>query len=346
MQKICSTLSHAGYDVELVGRERSFSKKLSDTPFKQKRLKCWINKGKLFYIEYNIRLFFYLLTKQFQALCAVDLDTIIPLSVLAKMKNAKLVYDAHEYFTEVPEVIHRKKVQQFWKWVEKKFVTKADLAYTVSPALAQLFSQNLQMPFHIILNTPVLLPQSLSKTRHTNLLIYQGALNQGRGLEQLILAMKHINAKLILVGEGDLSAPLRQLVSEHQLETKIEFTGFLAPDKLREKTKEAAIGVNLLDKQGLSYYYSLANKFFDYIHAGIPQISIDFPEYRKINQQFEVALLIKESSSNEIKTAVERLLTEDNLYTRLQKNCEVCSHELNWQQEEKKLIAMYYELFQ
>ncbi len=345
MQRICRSLLGAGYNVELVGRERRKSVALADEPFKQTRLKCWVNKGKLFYLEYNIRLLFYLFYKEFDAACAIDLDTIVPVFIAGKLKGGKLIYDAHEYFTEVPEVVRRKSVKKIWEWVEKTFVPKFDLAYTVSPALAELFSKKYGKPFKVILNVPILetnKQETLKSKQQT--LLYQGALNEGRGLEHLIEAMQSINAKLLLAGEGDLSDELRVLVKRLNLENKVQFLGCVKPEELKRITAEATIGINLLENKSLSYYYSLSNKFFDYIHARVPQVCIDFPEYRKTNSEFEVALLVKDCSINEIKKPIERLLTDQELYMRLQKKCEVCSENLNWQREEKKLLALYNEL--
>ncbi len=177
------------------------------------------------------------------------------------------------------------------------------------------------------------------------ILIYQGALNEGRGLEYLIEAMRGINAKLLLAGEGDLSNELRALVKKLNIESKVQFLGYVKPDELRKITAEANIGINVLENKGLSYYYSLSNKFFDFIHASVPQVCIDFPEYRQINDEYNVALLVKDCSAEEIKGAVNRLVNDKQLYMQLQKNCEVCSENLNWQNEEKKLLAVYNELF-
>jgi len=343
MQKICRSLSFAGYDIELVGRERNSSIPLSNEAFKQTRLKCWFNKGKSFYVEFNLRLFFHLLSQEFEAVCSVDLDTIMAAYYCGKIKSAKLIYDAHEYFTEVPEVVRRKNVQRIWLWIEKMFVPKFDLAYTVSYSLAELFSKKYHKQFHVIQNVP-LLQSGVKHQSPMPTVLYQGALNEGRGLEYLVEAMKEINAKLLLAGEGDLSQQLRQQVKRLNIESKIEFFGYVRPDDLKQITSHATIGVNLLENKGLSYYYSLSNKFFDYIHAGVPQICIDFPEYRKVNDEYNVGLLLKNCSSQEIKIAVERLISDQDLYTRLQKNCEVCAANLNWQKEEKKLLAHYDEL--
>ena len=347
MQKICRSLAGAGYSIELVGRERDFSIPLTKEPFEQTRLKCIFTRGKLFYLEYNIRLLIYLTFSPFDAACAIDLDTIVPICIIGKLKGAKLIYDAHEYFTEVPEVVRRPKVQKVWQWVERTFVPKFDLIYTVSESLAELFDQKYNKPVSVIMNAPVLVESATNypTTKNPKFILYQGALNEGRGLEHLIDAMKDIDCTLKLAGEGDLSEQLRNRVKANGVEQKVTFLGFVQPNDLKQLTAEAYIGINLVENIGLSYYYSLSNKFFDYIHAGIPQVCIGFPEYQKLNEKYDVAVLTKDCSKNEISVAVTRLLTDENLYQKLQKNCEVCTRNLNWQQEEQKLLNLYERLF-
>ena len=345
MQRICGSLSSAGYEIELVGRGRYFSIPLSTEPYRQTRLECIFNKGKLFYLEYNLRLLFYLTFSNFEAACAIDLDTIVPVFIIGKLKGAKLIYDAHEYFTEVPEVVNRPVVKKIWEWVERVFVPKFDLAYTVSGGLAELFSKKYGKQFHVIMNVP-LLSHSPLITRHSPLttLLYQGTLNEGRGLEHLIESMKDIDAKLQLAGEGDLSDQLRELVKKLNLESKVEFLGYVKPNELKKITAQSTIGINLLENKGLSYYYSLSNKFFDYIHASVPQVCIAFPEYERINGEYKVAVLAKDCSASEIKKTISRLINDADLYEQLRKNCKLCSRTLNWQQEETKLVSFYNDL--
>ena len=345
MQKICRSITGAGYTVELVGRLRSFSIPLNKEPYKQTRLKCIFNKGKIFYVEYNIRLFIYLLFSKFDAACAIDLDTIAPVCIIGKFKGAKLIYDAHEYFTEVPEVVRRPAVKKVWQWVEKTFVPKFDLMYTVSPGLAELFHQKYNKPVEVIMNSPVLSKENYIQTpKNPKFILYQGALNEGRGLEPLIDSMKNIDCILKLAGEGDLSDQLRAQVKQQGLEQKVIFLGNVRPADLKKITREAYIGVNLVENKGLNYYYSLANKFFDYIHARVPQVCIGFPEYQKLNDKYNIAVLTKDCSIDEINSALTRLLNNAGLYAQLQKNCEVCSREMNWQQEELKLLNLYERL--
>ena len=344
MQRICTSLSLVGYEVELVGRSMSTSTPLDKFPFAQTRLQCWVNKGKLFYLEYNIRLFVYLLFQKADIICAIDLDTIIAGYYAARIKGAKIVYDAHEYFPEVPEVIRRPRVQKIWRWVERTFTPKVDLVYTTTQTISETFQKEYNRPIHTIRNLPILLEMTNTPKLDKPYLLYQGAINEGRGLEHLISAMPDIDIALWLVGDGDIKDQLKAQTQQLGLEGKVIFLGFKKPAELKVITAEAYIGLNLLEHKGLSYYYSLANKFSDYIHAGIPQVCVDFPEYRRLNEQYDIGLLIENLEQNTIKSAIKRLLEDKELYSKFKANCLVCRQELNWQTEEKKLISLYEQL--
>ena len=344
MQRICTSLSAAGYEVELVGRELATSKPLDKFPFSQVRLKCWFNKGKLFYLEYNFRLFFYLLFHRANIICAIDLDTIVAGYYAARLNGAKIVYDAHEFFPEVPEVVRRPAIQKVWRWVERTYTPKVDLVYTVTQSISDIFEKEYKRPVYTIRNLPILQELSAPPQPERSYLLYQGALNEGRGLEHLISAMTDIDIDLYLVGEGDITTQLKEQTQQLGLECKVKFLGFKKPDELRQITAQAYIGLNLLEQKGLSYYYSLANKFSDYIHAGIPQICINFPEYKRLNDQYHVGLLIDDLDQDTIKAAINTLLADKKKYGEFKENCLVCRRELNWQNEEKKLISLYERL--
>ena len=344
MQRICTSLSSVGYDVELVGRELSSSKPLDTYPFIQTRLRCRNNKGKLFYLEYNIRLFLYLLFHKADIICAIDLDTIIAGYYAARMKGVKVVYDAHEYFPEVPEVVRRPRIQKAWRWIEKTFTPKVDLVYTTTQSITETFEKEYHRAVYTIRNLPILEDIAPAQPPSARYLLYQGAMNEGRGLEHLIEAMQDINGELWLAGDGDITDQLKTMTKQLALEHKVRFLGALKPAELRRVTTQAYIGLNLLEAKGLSYYYSLANKFSDYIHASIPQVCVAFPEYKRINDQYNIALLVENLEQNTIKEAITRLLNDEKKYAELKENCLVCRRDLNWQNEEKKLISLYEQL--
>ena len=353
MQRICGSLAAAGYRVQLVGWQRPASPPLTPQPYHQHRLQGWFQKGKLFYLEYNLRLFFYLLGQRAAAWCACDLDTALPVWLRARLGGQPFVYDAHELFTEVPEVVARPAVQRLWRWVEGFIVPRARLAYTVGPALARVFEQRYGRAFAVVRNVSRLrpdevLPPAPTAAPPTGYILYQGALNVGRGLENLIDAMPQVAGRLVICGEGDLSAALRERAKRLGLlaSGKVEFRGFVLPEALREVTRHAAVGIMLLENIGLSYYYSLANKFFDYVHAGIPQVLIDFPEYRALNDQFDVAELVTDLAPATLATALNRLLRDEPArYQHLAENCRRAAPQLSWQHEEQVLLKLFAGLF-
>jgi glycosyltransferase involved in cell wall biosynthesis len=343
MIRICASLARVGYEVELVGRRRSFSRPLKEAPFRQKRLRCFFNKGKLFYLEYNLRLFFFLLSHPFDIVCSVDLDTILPGYLISKLRGKACVFDAHEYFTETPEVERRPAVKKIWEWVAQFTIPRLKHCYTVCESLAEVFEKRYGTPFEVIRNVPFRRTEPVEKIGNERpVILYQGVLNEARGLEQAIEAMRDIeNAELWLAGGGDLSDRLRKLAEELNTGDRVKFLGRLSPEELQVTTLRADIGLNLLENRSLSYYYSLANKAFDYIQSGIPSIHMDFPEYRRINEEIEVFHLITDPAPDTIAAAVRKLLNDKEYAEKLQKNCRIAAELFNWEKEESRLVEIY-----
>lgn len=344
MQRHAAVLAAAGFEVLLVGRELPKSAPLISRTFAQHRIRCRFHKGKLFYFEYNLRLLYYLIRSEADIHLAVDLDTLMPNQMVCFLRGRQLVFDAHEYFTEVPELQGRSLSKSIWEWVARTTVSEADLAYTVGPSLAKIFTERYRQNFDCIMNVPVLTnDHSVVKTGEKPVILYQGALNDGRGLEHLIAAMKGLDAELHIAGEGDLSDALRSLTVQLELTHKVKFLGWVVPENLPALTRTASVGINVLEPKGLSYQYSLANKFFDYLHAGIPQLCADFEEYRAINGSFEVACLC-ECNASSISMGLKKLLNDKDYYERLQSNCRKATLTYNLQKESEKLVARFYSL--
>ena len=408
MLRISESLAKAGFDVWLVGRLDVHSQSFDNQYIKSHRFSLFFNKGKLFYVEYNIRLFFWLLTQRFDIVGGIDLDSILPCYFSAKIHNIlrgllsstfgkffkfperflerfskkiKVVYDAHELFSETPEVVRRPTVRRIWLAVERFIVPKVDAAYTVSQSVADEFERRYGRRFDLIRNLPLRelkiknlelkidetseLPSQLINNQsvisplvsnssfiihhssfiihHSSFIIlYQGALNEGRGLETAVKAMQFIeNAELWLIGEGDLSKILRGLVERLNVQNKVKFLGFIVPDALPFYTAKATIGLHISEDRGLSYRYSLANKFLDYIQAEVPQICTQFPEYQRLNDTYNVAVLIEKTDTELLVKAINSLLNDADFYRQIKKNCQKAATVLCWEKEEERLIKLY-----
>ena len=156
MIRICTSLAHAGYNVTLTGRKLRSSIPLSTQPFTQKRISCFFEKGKLFYAEYNVRLFLYLLFKKMDCICAIDLDTILPCYYISRLKKIKRVYDAHELFCEMKEVVSRPSIYKMWKRIERYTVPHFPLGYTVNKLIADEFKKMYGVNYEVIRNMALL----------------------------------------------------------------------------------------------------------------------------------------------------------------------------------------------
>lgn len=344
MHKICSTLSQH-YEVTLIGRLLPNSIPLQQQSYATQRMKLPFHKGFLFYATLNIYLFFKLLFIKADIFCACDADTSLAVLFAGKIRNKKIVFDAHEYFSESTEIINKPFVKSIWQKVEQFAIPKVDIAYTVCDSLANIFTKQYNKPFAVIRNVPFSNKEHLSINENNKYLLYQGNLNIGRGLEEILLTMIYINdIPLYIIGDGIMKPKLEAIIQKYQLQEKVFLLGRKTPEEIITYTQNAYIGINLLENRGLSYYYSLSNKFFDYIQASIPQIAIAFPEYIHYNKQYNVAVMVNNLEIHTIVDALNELIKNDNDYIVYKLNCIEAAKELNWEKESEKLILLYQNL--
>lgn len=340
MQRICTALSEQDYEVLLIGRMLSHSEKLSKQSYKQKRLQCLFNKGFLFYAEINIRFFFFLLCNRFDAVCSIDLDTILPGFLLSKLKRKVFIHDAHELFSEMPELDSRPVVKKVWTAIEQFVFPRMKYAYTESSGYQKVYHEKYPMTrFEVVRNVPFY--YQAKRDKDDGYILYQGALNVGRGLEYAIEAMQHIDSELWLAGEGELSAILRQQVEQLQLQDKVKFLGWVKPLDLRSITQRAHIGINLLDINNRHYQLSFPNKLFDYIMAELPQISMNFPYYQEVTKHKSIGFLIDELSVESVYKALSNLQHNTEYYAKCVSHCKELKEMHNWNVEQQTLIDFY-----
>jgi glycosyltransferase involved in cell wall biosynthesis len=342
MARICESLTNAGYLVRLIGRKHKNSSPLLEKKYIQNRFSCWFTMGKLFYLEYTIKLFFYLLfTKKSHAYCAIDLDTIVPIYYISKIKNAHQVYDAHELFCEMEEIVRRPYIYKIWKKIESTYVPKFKNGYTIGTMYAQEFEKLYKVKYSIVRNATLLQNENPKQKNPENYILYQGAVNEGRGFETLIPAIIQVDAKLVICGNGNCFEKVKTLIKQHNLQDKIILKGYIEPRNLKVFTANAYIGLTLFSNMGRSNYLSLANRFFDYMHSNIPQIAMNYPEYNIINSEFNIALLLDNVETQTIADGINQLLNNKPMYDSLVQNTIECKKKYCWQQEEKTLIHFY-----
>jgi glycosyltransferase involved in cell wall biosynthesis len=344
MQRICTSLAAHGFEVTLAGRKLKHSRPIIKQPYRQRRLSCIANKSVIFYAFFNIRLFSWLLTEKADIVCAIDLDTILACYFASVIKGWKRVYDAHELFTEQKEIVSRPLVYNLWLLIEKYTVPRFPHGYTVNDFIVKELNRRYGVHYGTIMNMPVKTSLPTILPSKENIIIYQGAVNEGRSFETLIPAMKFVQAKLLVCGDGNFFTQTKALIEEYKVDNKVELKGMVPPEELKQITPTATIAIMLFEQTGLNQYHSLANRFFDYIMAGIPQVCINYPEYKAFNDIYGVAYMIEDTKPESIARAFNLLLNDKTLYKKIKANCLKARNVLNWESQEKKLVAFYKEL--
>jgi glycosyltransferase involved in cell wall biosynthesis len=351
VHKVCLFLEKQGYLITLVGRKRKNSLDLSERLYTTKRFNLIFEKGALFYAEYNFRLFWYLFFRKVDLLVSNDLDTLLANYAASKFKPfSELVYDSHEYFTEVPELIHRKKIKQIWEGIEAWIFPKLKNIYTINESIAKLYSEKYKKEIKVVRNiSNIWIPSNLKSKKELGLpedkkiVIIQGAgINIDRGAEEAVESMKKIeNTVLIIVGDGDVVSQLKTYVSDNQLESKVLFFDKRPYQEMMNFTFHADLGLTLDKPTNINYRYSLPNKVFDYIHAETPILSTDLVEIASILKKYEVGEIISDFTPSNLALKITSLLENEDRLTELKLNCKKAKELLNWEAETEILKEIY-----
>ena len=343
VEKTCEVLSEIGYDVLLVGRKLKKSLPIQRN-YKTIRFRLLFNKGFLFYAEFNIRLFIFLLFTKKDLLFSNDLDTLLPNYIIGKLQNKKLVFDSHELFSEIPELVNKQQVKKVWLFLEKTIIPKLQNVITVSDSIKNHYHNLYGISPIVIRNIPKIKKISQKNfeidAEGKKVILYQGSVNIGRGIELMIDTMALLDEYLfIVIGDGDILEQLKEKVSNLSLHNKVKFLGKKTPEELKELTPNATIGMSLEEDLGLNYRYALPNKIFDYLHANVPVIVADLPEMRSLIKKHPIGEILTERTP---KTLAKIIIYMTNI--SYEKELKTAKKELNWSKEKEKLISIFSKL--
>jgi len=341
VEKVCRTLSENGFAIELIGNNWGGLPDLRrDYPVSRIILKSKILRYA--YVEFQWKLYKELLKKadQHTILLSNDLDTLLPNYMVSKKLNLPLVYDSHEIFTEMPSVNGRF-TQNIWRSLESFIAPKLKFMMTASESYADWFHKTygIERPV-VVQNFPLKSgnPQDYSIVNSPKVIIYQGVINPSRGLDKLIREMHKIeNAELWIAGDGPKKKEFQELTKNLGLDNKVKFIGKILPEKLREITQKADLGVSIEENNGLSYYFSMPNKISDYIQARIPVVVSDFPEMRKVADHFKAGEKIRDY--NELAQQIQLVLNNGKHSYKDALN--QAASQLCWENEENRLLGLF-----
>lgn len=342
--KQASLLEETGFSVTLIGRRVTGTPAIGLSTVNAVRLPVPFKRGALMYISYNLLLMFHLLIRKADLYVANDLDTLLPCFAASRLFRKPLVYDAHEYFTGQHGLQERRFKYSAWKRLERWLLPRVRHMMTVSESIASLYREeygvNPVVIRNVALSTSGINACSRSEMNVSEddlLAVYQGSgINPGRGAEELISAMTGIKGvRLLIIGSGDIIGKVRTAAGEMGLSGKVTFLPRMPWAEMMRFTMCCDAGLSLDTDSCLNQRYSLPNKLFDYIAAGIPAVVTPLPEVSAVISRYGCGLVLGEMTPDAIKAALEKLRDDRTLLSSLKENAEKARMELNWETEKQ-----------
>ena len=358
VHRTCTALGKAGYEVLLIGRKRKNSLPLAPRSYSMHRMKLSFDKGPMFYANYNFRLFLFLLTHKTDLIVSNDLDTLAGCYPALKWmrffgRKVKLLHDCHEYFRGVPELVGRKFTTRIWKFIEDHTFPRLKAVIAVNRSVAGLYSQEYNLRVTVIRNVPFKreLHEPAGKSDYgikpdQKVIIYQGAVNVDRGLEEAIQAMKFIrsDAILLIAGTGDVVEKVKQFAKDEKVSGKVIFAGEIPFAELPSITLMADLGLSIEKDVSLNYHYALPNKFMDYIQAGVPVLVSPFPEMKAVLDKYFIGETIENHDPRYLANKIDTMLMNTVRMELYRQNLVSAAADLCWENEEKILLSVLEEI--
>ena len=362
VHRSCKALAEAGYGGTLVGRRLPESGHLEPREYGTHRMRLLFRRSAFFYAEYNLRLLVHLLFAHADAFYANDSDTLLACCWAARLRGKRLIFDAHELFPEVPELVDKPRVRRVWQWVERHCLPHVDAAFTVCQSVAEEYGRRYGVQMTVVRNLPDwTMEPTEEKERHTKpwTLLYQGAVNVGRGVRELVDVMEFLpDCRLVVAGDGDQLADLQAYAAQLPWKGRIDFLGRVRPDRLHKLTAKADLGFCLLEDLGLNYRMALPNRIADFAHAGVPIVATGFVEISRVLDTYHTGTTTdpcpREKEGSGYQTYVRQLAStiSDTLHywqtlptPEREERFGRAREELCWQREKKLLIGKIGTIF-
>jgi glycosyltransferase involved in cell wall biosynthesis len=315
-------------------------------------LKCvslpQVASGKRRFLSFYLKSFWPTLRTNANCYFASDLYSLPVAYLAAKLRHAKLAYDSRELYSSIAGLHQRRRTQRFWSYVERKIIPHTDVVFTVNDSLAESISDrySVEKPTTLLNCPPRQTVQKsdrlrtiLSIPQGARILLYQGGLQSGRGIHIMLSAMKKVSdAVLVLIGSGKLRSEILEIIKREKLDQKVFLLDAVPVTQLLSYTSSADVGLCLIENLGASYYYSLPNKLFEYVAAGVPVVASNFPEIASFVDSNKVGLVVEPAKEDEVVRAIEQLLANAEMHREFVNNCVKAANRYTWENESLKLI--------
>lgn len=306
-------------------------------------------------VDYYVRALRHALRLSADVYHAHDLVTLPVAWAAARLRSARVVYDAHELFTELGRL--GRPARTLFRLLEAFLIGRADRVMTVNDSIAGELARRYGVPAPlVVMNCPRTdgfrprreesgLRSRVGLAPEVPLVLYQGMFMPYRGLENMVRATSlFTRAHLVLMGWGPLLADLRRLTLDLGLAERVHFTEGVPLKEVLSFTAGADLGAIPYRNVGLNNYYTSPNKLFEYCAAGVPVVASRFPELVRFVEGLGIGRTFDPEVPADIAAAVNGLLDDPAALARARENVARAGGRFTWENESKKLLEVYRSL--
>jgi glycosyltransferase involved in cell wall biosynthesis len=296
-----------------------------------------------------LEMMYYGLKKNYDVYHSNDLNTLPQGIVCAKLfKRSKLIYDSHE----VQSSRSGYENPIFGK-IEKFLIKYIDIMIHENNTRAKYTQELYDIPYpEVIHNYPFVsrpeeseainLHKELGIDESEPILLYQGGVQKGRGLELIVKATPLFKrGKVVFIGDGKIKPDLLKLVDEMKLEDRVKFISKVPVDELLNYTRNAYLGFQVLNNINFNHYSASSNKLFEYMMSGVPAVACSFPEIQKVVEGEYTGVCVDSHEVTSIADGVNYLLDHPEIREEMSRNCLKARDKYNWNEEKKIFIKIY-----
>jgi len=282
-----------------------------------------------------------------------DLKTLPLAYFVSRINRSKLIYDSRELYVESMRDKELPKVyKRIMTSVERFLIKRVDGIIVVSDARADILVQRygIKRPTVIFNCAPykeyrktTIIRDLLNIKDDKRIVLYQGIISRGRGLENLVSAARYLDdAVVVLIGDGNLKGELIRKVKEEDLEEKVKFIDAVPYEELLDYTMSADLGVHPIQNTCLNHYYCAPNKLFEYLMAGLPVAVSNFPDMRRIVENEGVGETFDPEDPKDIARVINNILNDEEKYNIMSGNAlKIAKERYNWEMESRKMLEVY-----
>lgn len=306
------------------------------------------------YLEFIIKANLYLVFKKLDFLHAHNLNALLPIYFLGRIKKAKIIYDSHELFTEMSGKKNTL-INRLWFRIEKFLLNRVNIVIAANKSRADIMYKEYgakKIP-EVILNIPrkqqkIVQYNKLFKYLEENnistdnkIAIYQGGISKARNIDVLIKSVKfwQPGSLLFLIGPilSSEKNELEQLINQ---EARVIYHSPVNSEVLPQYTKFADVGIVIYANDCRNNYYCAPNKLYEYIFSSIPVCGSNLPEIKKVISKYKVGEIFEDSNPKSIARAINKILSNYENYNKKEIYTKIIE-EVNWEKQAEKLLNIY-----